>query len=228
MKLYKYQPLENLWRVLDIVHNSRLFCAHWDKLNDPYEGRYEIWLHKDEEILREGMTNTIEEKKKAWRIAALSADPTHILLWSHYANGHKGVAVEVDIPRNHEYLRKVRYYPYWYTPVFSETSQTEYTMRHLFEEKGLEWAYEREYRIITEKEFFLLSKPVTRVLVGPKAEDHQIDILKKAVWRKGRKVNIVKMQCDVVEEQMRVFVRDSSLEKIARKFALQEQKQRKS
>jgi hypothetical protein len=228
MKLYKYESLANLWRVLDMVLNGRLYCAHWDKLNDPLEGRYEIWLRKEEENIRGEMTNVIEKKRKFCRIAALSADPTHILLWSHYANGHKGVAVEVDIPRNDPYLKKVHYLPYWYTPVFSENSQTEYTMRHLFTEKGSEWAYEREYRIITEEEFFLLHKPVTRVLVGPKADAQQIETLKKAVWRKGRKVKIVSTQCNVLEDQMRVFVPNSPLEGIARKFALQEKKKTKS
>jgi hypothetical protein len=175
------------------------------------------------------MTNAIEKERNVCRIAALSKDPTQFLLWSHYANGHKGVAVEVDIPRSHSHLEKVHYLPYWYTPVFSEASQaTEYTKRHLFTEKGLEWSYEKEYRIVTENEFFLLSKPVTRILVGPKADAQQIETLKKAVFRKGRKVSIVSMQCDVLEGQMRVFVPNSPLEKLARKFALQEQKEKKS
>jgi len=44
MKIYKYKSLSNLWHVMDVLVHNRLYCAHWSELNDPLEGRYEIYL----------------------------------------------------------------------------------------------------------------------------------------------------------------------------------------
>ena len=49
------------------------------------------------------MVSRIEQARDGFRIASLSATPTNFLLWSHYADGHKGVAIEVDIPDGHPF-----------------------------------------------------------------------------------------------------------------------------
>ena len=165
MKLYKYKSLKDLWHVLDVIVNRRLYCAHWSELNDPFEGRYEIYLGtkgpQDEEI----MVGRIEQAKNKFRVASLSADPTNFLLWSHYADGHKGVAIEIDFPRPHSDLFEVVYTPF--LSVFNDKLQTKEDMRHLFNGKTEEWGYEMEYRVIVPRKYFKLPKPVTRVLLGP-------------------------------------------------------------
>ena len=97
MILYKYKSLENLWHILDIVVNTRLYCSSWKELNDPLEGRYEIYLGKKSKKLQSIMEVKIEKARDNLKIASLSKDVTNFLMWSHYANGHKGVAIEVDI-----------------------------------------------------------------------------------------------------------------------------------
>lgn len=175
MKLYKYKSLQNLWHVLDIVVNRRLFCAHWSELNDPLEGRYEIYLGESSSRLAEKMVTRIEGAKDRYRVASLSADSTNFLLWSHYADGHKGVAIEVEIPDGHPDLIEVNYTPF--SSVFTSSGDTKEDMRHLFNGKGEEWAYENEYRVVVESQFFLLPSPVTRILLGPRVSPDQEDIL---------------------------------------------------
>ncbi len=110
MKLYKYMSLENLWRVLDIVVMQRVYCAHWEKLNDPLEGRFMI-VSEIGDPLRPGLIEQAMVRGKIDRtgVAALSSNPVNLLLWSHYANADRGVAVEVEIPDEMPELVKVMY-----------------------------------------------------------------------------------------------------------------------
>ncbi len=35
----KFRPVEQLAHLLDIVVNERLYCEHYEALNDPFEGQ---------------------------------------------------------------------------------------------------------------------------------------------------------------------------------------------
>lgn len=172
-----------------MVLNERLYCAHWKELNDPMEGWYAAYAENG--LTQDKMENDIDQARDPWRITSLSATNNNFLLWSHYADGHKGIAIEVNIPKDHPYLKKIRYT--WVETVFTHSSQTEYSMRHLFEEKSEEWKYEREYRIIHNEKYFMLANPIRKILIGPRANQDQLDILRKAV---GTKVRFVQMQLD--------------------------------
>jgi hypothetical protein len=194
MKLYKYKSLTNLWHVLDVVLKQRLYCAHWSTLNDPLEGRYEIYLGDKSPRLQSTMANRIEQARDGFRIASLSATPTNFLLWSHYAEGHKGVAIEVDIPEDHPDLTEVVYSPF--SSVFSEKEQTQEDMRHLFNGKGEEWAYEEEYRIIVDREYFDLPEKPSRLLLGPMVNKERAALLRKIL---DDRIEIVTMDLDQVQ-----------------------------
>lgn len=199
MKLYKYKSLANLWHTLDVVVNQRLYCAHWLELNDPLEGRYEIYLGERSDRLESIMATRIEKAKDTYRVASLSADPTSFLMWSHYANGHKGIVIEVEVPDDHEDLIPVIYTPF--SSVFTDKLQTKEDMRHLFKGKGEEWAYEQEYRIVIEGRFFALPKPVRRLLLGPLVCENQATILRNIV---PETVEIVRMELDRVQGTLAV------------------------
>ena len=194
MKLYKYKSLANLWHTLDVVLNQRLYCAHWSELNDPLEGRYQIYLGEESSKLKSIMTTRIEKARDTNRVASLSADPTNFLMWSHYSDGHRGIVIEVEVPDDHEDLTKVMYTPF--SSVFSDKLQTKEDMRHLFNGKGEEWAYEQEYRIITEESFYQLPEPVGRVLLGPLVSAEREHILREVF---PDSVEIVRMELDRVQ-----------------------------
>jgi Protein of unknown function (DUF2971) len=191
MKLYKYKSLSNLWHTLDILINNRLYCAHWSELNDPLEGRYEIYLGDKSDRIHSIMTSRIEKARDTYRVASLSADPTNFLMWSHYADGHKGIVIEVEVRESHPDLTKVLYSPF--SSLFTDKLQTKEDMRHLFNSKGNEWAYEQEYRLVTENNYFALPEPVSRVLLGPMVSDEQAGILGAVA---PSSVEIVRMELD--------------------------------
>lgn len=189
MKLYRYISLQRIWHVLDIVVNRRLYCARWYQLNDPLEGRYEISSQELSQAVGETVARRVEKAKNNYRIASLSADPTSFLMWSHYANGHKGAVIEVDIPAEEPDLFRVVYTAF--KSVFSEDIQTEQDIRHIFSGKTEEWKYEQEYRLITENQFFELESPVERILLGPAVSNDRASILENLL---GAEIQLVKME----------------------------------
>ncbi len=195
---YKYMPLKNMERVLDIVFNQRLHCARWDKLNDPMEACYEVFSEYESD--RHIMEEKIKKALNNWCIVALGASNKNFLLWSHYADGHRGIAIEIDIPiAHHPYVEEVKYD--WATTSFSHMDQIENrSMRDLLWYKKEEWHYEEEYRIIIEAtnidstgEYFTLPNPIKKIFIGARAKESHVDILKKAI---GNKAKLVHMDLD--------------------------------
>nr|MZG57998.1 DUF2971 domain-containing protein [Photobacterium lucens] len=90
MLLYKYRAIDDLWLSLDIILNMRVWCSRWDSLNDPLEGRYYSRFGN-------GFDEKVNIRRNEWRICALSSALDNFLLWSHYASGHKGIAIELEI-----------------------------------------------------------------------------------------------------------------------------------
>ena len=124
-----------------------------------------------------------------------------------HADGHKGVAIEVDIPNGHADLTEVVYSPF--SSVFSEKEQTLEDMRHLFNGKGEEWAYEEEYRIITDRQYFDLPSKPSRLLLGPMVPQQQAALLRKAL---SDHIEIVSMDLDRVQGTLYVVGPSPSLQ----------------
>jgi hypothetical protein len=184
MLLYKYRSIDDLWILLDMVINNRVWCANWETLNDPLEGRYEAHFDKN-------FIDQVDRKREEWRICSLSKSLKNFLLWSHYASGHKGVAVEIELPDNHAELEVVQYSPF--TPIFTEIGQSNLDQKHLFTNKSLEWKYEEEYRIICKEQFFALPNPIRKIYLGPMISDERKSILRVAI---PPEVEIVEMSLD--------------------------------
>lgn len=190
MVLYKYKALDNLWHVLDIIINQRVYCANWWELNDPLEGKFEIYLGDKPKDLEPAIRANVEAQRDKLRVASFSSDSTNFLLWSHYANGHKGCAIEVSIDDEDTSLQEVGYHPF--SSIITSLEETEMNMFHLFNSKNDEWEYESEYRLITTQEFYRLDAPVTKMLLGPMVSEDQIRILE----------NIIPDTCDLVRTRL--------------------------
>jgi hypothetical protein len=193
MILYKYKSLINLWHILDIAINQRVYCAHWKELNDPLEGKYEIFLGEKSEELKSTIESKVETQRDALRIASFSTDPTNFLLWSHYADGHKGCAIELEIDDDDHRLQKVYYSPF--SIVIQSQAETEMNMFHLFNSKNEEWEYESEYRIITKETFYVLDQSISRILLGPLVDESKESLLRRAL----PSIEIIKTKLDKIQ-----------------------------
>src|SRR5882757_7920951 len=89
---------------LDNLRHRRLKIARIDELNDPFE----LWsIAQSNPQVRRALQNTKNNLAERFGMLCLSLSWNNPLLWSHYANRHRGVALGFDI--SEEKLKKVCY-----------------------------------------------------------------------------------------------------------------------
>ncbi|WP_234828702.1 DUF2971 domain-containing protein [Vibrio anguillarum] len=187
MLLYKYRSIDDLWNSLDIIFNQRVWCSKWEDLNDPLEGRY----HSD---FGSSFDEKINASRDQWRICALSSSIDNFLLWSHYAAGHKGIAIEIDIPKETPDLSKVIYSPF--SPIFTDISESMKDQKNLFEIKTEEWSYEEEYRLLCKSRFYKLPNPIKRIYLGHNIQPDKAMIIRKIL---PSDIEIIQMKLDAYQ-----------------------------
>ena len=179
MKLYKYRSLNNLEYTLDILLNERLHCAPYEKLNDPCEG---LFLS----VTRLGAgfgvspfasfpfagTRTIKKPQSVselhipehTRVCSLSASLNDVRLWSHYADGHTGIAIEIDFDALDKQLHQVEYVDQ--LREFGNTALATPEPTEVLRLKTIHWSYEQEYRLIDKVDYFPITGRITGVYMG--------------------------------------------------------------
>ena len=109
---YKFQRLDKFDRFIEIVANKRLYGAVYKELNDPMEGKF------NSQGLDKKDFDEIYGQLKATRVCSLMTKqdsqnfPDNFLMWSHYADSHKGCCFEIQLTEqyNNEWeLIKVDY-----------------------------------------------------------------------------------------------------------------------
>ena len=107
MLLYKYRGIQGFRFFADIILKNRLYASPYFDLNDPMEGRY-LYSKSDGKI-DEDMARLLKGEKEKIRVCSLSRDPNNELMWSHYAEGHKGVAIGVEVNSKKHKVRPIIY-----------------------------------------------------------------------------------------------------------------------
>lgn len=94
-KLYKFRPLANeldFYRLKEILETGKFWCSRFWELNDPMEALFSG--NKWKETVRE-----IFNGKKSYKICSFSGEEAlkEPKMWTHYSNGFKGVAIEIEV-----------------------------------------------------------------------------------------------------------------------------------
>ena len=194
MNLFKYRSLDRLDYVLDIILNERLYCAFYKDLNDPFEGLFSSTIYlSDKERLQyprlfantnkittyKDVDDLIIGKVKHSRICSLSSSMHDVRMWSNYADGHRGVAIEIDFSDHTSEVQEVTYsekLPHFDYSILSQPNTSE-----VFTHKTYQWDYEDEYRIINADEFYSVPKRIKAVHCGKRISRDHLDILCKAI-----------------------------------------------
>ena len=71
------------------------------------EGRY--LYPPDSTGLNEDIQRIIKGEKEKIRICSLSRDPENELMWSHYSEGHRGVAIGVEVNESRYQVEPIQY-----------------------------------------------------------------------------------------------------------------------
>jgi len=94
LTLYKFRPLSNdddFNRIKVILKTGEFKCSKFSEFNDPREGGFTTF--------RAEKISEIYGEKESYRICSFSTKRafSNPLMWGYYANGFKGVALEVRI-----------------------------------------------------------------------------------------------------------------------------------
>lgn len=106
MKLYKFRSLtqdNDLSRVSKILETGEFWHANFSTLNDPIEGGFTIFP-REKDVDRE-MIDRIFTNKNEYKICSFSAEPAlyNPTLWGYYANGFKGLVIEIEVEEEKVY-----------------------------------------------------------------------------------------------------------------------------
>ncbi len=168
MKLYKFRSLEKFERVADILLNKRFYLSRWNDLNDPMEGYFHYIIYDTNLTYKDKIERFISDKNKL-KICPFSNTYHPILLWTNYANEHKGIAIEVTLnSKKYDKLYKVKYGRN--IPELNFDSNP--TPYDVLKSKVKHWSYEKEYRIIDKLDFISFGK-ITGIYFGIRANREQ-------------------------------------------------------
>ncbi|MCU7870362.1 MAG: DUF2971 domain-containing protein [Candidatus Thiodiazotropha sp. (ex Lucinoma borealis)] len=171
---------------LQVLRNQRIKVAVIDELNDPFE------------LLSADLSDRNEKRKfLSWKksmsrkigFICCSGNIEEPLLWSHYADKHKGVVVELDV--NPECLIKVKYRKTRsklnFDKIYEDGKFKETLAKDLGSTKYIKWNYENEYRIpidlkgcVIDKNHYFAptddSLSITGIIEGPLCDLSRKDV----------------------------------------------------
>jgi hypothetical protein len=224
--LYRYLDAA---AALKTIEECRFRISRLRDLNDPFEWRFGYKPEPDnpeaEKILNAWRESVFASRNEVLGIICFSATYKEPVLWSHYADKHRGVAFEIDCPNNPNTLKKISYPPERVSidlNTFARFQRNndimglkEYLlplMKQTIQQKSPGWAYEQEYRFEVELAGNLQTSAgnyfvgisdnfLTRVILGWKCQLEEQYVLKalQAVGLTSTKVVRAKISPDSYE-----------------------------
>lgn len=193
--------LSDAQHALSNIALRRIKISQFADLNDPFE-----FLGADlrDKVLRKAFRATKDELRKDKGLLCFSRSWENPVLWSHYADKHRGVCLGFDV-------RDELLDPVIYTdkpmkvprdPKTKQSKPSEEFMRALLYTKFIDWAYEEELRVFVQLdndtiESGLYFHPFSRdiklreVILGPRCE-LPINSIRKLVSKFNPKVIVIK------------------------------------
>ena len=170
---YKYRSLENngFYQCMDILVNKRMFASRYLDFNDPMEGFY----LDPEGRLSDEIHYKLQEEMKAIRILSLSKRKDSTLMWSHYADSHKGIVIGIETYENIDTL------PVLYEDhiALTEGDISYDTCKQLLCRKLSPWSYEEEVRIFTYKNYVPIK--IKEIIYGTKIKQTVRSVLRRII-----------------------------------------------
>ena len=155
MKLYKYMSAKY---ALDFLRTGRIKVATLEDVNDPNE-----WLPFIPGLtVSDGMNALYDRNRRAafkktflahYGFVSFSQDLFNPVLWGHYADKGRGIALEFEVTPEAKVLTvdySLEQQRCCLNTVGNSVYATEEQVHALLGRKGPEWAYEKEKRVIVE------------------------------------------------------------------------------
>ncbi|MBO6495308.1 MAG: DUF2971 domain-containing protein [Roseivirga sp.] len=180
--LYKYRGLDNFKNFVDIILKNRLYAAQYKDLNDPMEGQY--YYHRGE--LNKTIRDKILEEKGTLRILSLSRVNNNQLMWSHYADGHKGVAIGVRIDEIEYDVQPIEYDG---IVTIRNSDYNGQTAREILRHKLEVWSYEEEVRVFQRNQLFIDVK-IEEIILGQRVSNQNVGLIRELLEKINPEIQI--------------------------------------
>lgn len=185
MELYKFRSLANFDRIENIIATNEFYLADWRRLNDPMEGHFNV-LYKDDPSYQRLLQDFINYKIRL-KICSFSRTFKHILLWSHYADQHNGIAIGIKYPKLinnklnsgnilYENLHKVEYLQ----NIPAMDLKLHPLPVNVLTKKINIWSYEQEYRYISEEQYARIGQ-VNKIYLGLRTSEYDKSRIRELV-----------------------------------------------
>lgn len=189
MSAFKYRSLTDLKRVLDIIVNKRLYGATYLSLNDPMEGQFDFELSKD---LPHSAVQQLFDERSQTRICSLSQKhnskdiPNNGILWSMYADEHRGCCIEVEV--DDPEWRKVNVY-YSKLPPIVDSPYVQ--VIDILSIKFNQWEYENEVRYInTDPKTPYMKVRIKAVYLGCRVDKEDVEFYTSLIKSIDKKITV--------------------------------------
>ena len=143
---FKYRSLSNLRYFLDILVNKRLYMATYSELNDPMEGAYLVSGNNSNATNQ--WLQLLRSAKNDWRICSFSKNYNNVLMWSHYADSHKGCCIECEVVSKSVNIVNVKYGSQ--IPPINLNLPPKDAAKDVLSRKLDVWKYEDEVRVLKD------------------------------------------------------------------------------
>jgi hypothetical protein len=223
-ELYKYRPFND--KVLEIISEGVIWISKQRDLNDPFEFYFDIKpdmpFEEVKKRKKDATINNYMEKQnhlisilkdsfETGGIFSLSESREISLLWSHYADYHRGFCIGYEVNKNNDLgngkCMEVKYYNSPPSFTFHELwnaveTRDDNLAKKLFEimvlSKDINWSYEREWRVLYQQsnDLIIPNFEISSITFGMKMPEWQQKIIIKILegknvtyFRAGRKLN---------------------------------------
>lgn len=186
--IYKFGSLNEFTR--DIIITEKFFFSDWEKMNDPMEGFFQYYKseHSKQEI------DALYTEKTKYGISCFSKTYNEILMWSHYADNHNGICIEVEIDdllcskikiKDIEYKKNIQ--------MLLRDDETTPDAIELLSKKITKWSYEKEVRAFcyNKNSLHKIGK-IKSILI--KKGSQKIDLIKEYIDNKD--IEIIEVELD--------------------------------
>ena len=188
----------------------------YEKLDRKSKRKTQRFVEKEKKELQKKINIEWEKQRKLFGIACFSEIYDSLLMWSHYADYHKGICLEYDFK---ELLNKAMFCPVIYTGRFENISKcidlkndmVSNRVIELILSKAKDWSYENEWRMLdtlseSGKENGKLLKGLKplKILLGCRIEDNN----ERKIIKVANKLHIPVKKMRMDTKKFRVYVEE--------------------
>ncbi|MBI5914756.1 MAG: DUF2971 domain-containing protein [Bacteroidetes bacterium] len=186
-KVYKFSSVDD--NLIKTLEESYLWLSKPSDFNDPFDCDSNFISFNKNTDKKLSFEITLETVSKAWGVCCFTQEYDSILMWSHYANKHKGVCLGFDPRTSTEtfLLLKVDYVKDFESSEYFDSKFK--AIPHMMITKAGCWEYEQEMRIFKDfnGELQFPKNALKEVIFGCKATEKDIKRVIEVIKEKGYK-----------------------------------------